>query len=233
MPETPAPGAARLRAREPGPAPCPPLEVRDLGLIGFEEAFLQQEQSVAQLRAGGGEKLLLLEHTPIYTIGAGGDLGNLLDPELRATRINRGGDVTYHGPGQLVGYPIVDLVRRGRDLHRYLRFLESFLIEVSAWFGVAGHTVAGKTGVWTDGGKLASIGVGVRQWVTMHGFCLNVGADTTPFDRINPCGMARCPVTALSRELGAELSLELVKRRVAEQFAPSLDRQLPPHFTRS
>lgn len=203
------------------------MMVKDLGIIGYAEALAMQQQLVSEVWAGGPEALLLLEHPPVYTVGAGGSLANVLDPALRALRVNRGGDVTYHGPGQLVGYPILDLSRRGRDLHRYLRFLEEFLVQLSAGLGVAGFTVAGRTGVWTGRGKLAAIGVGVRHWVSMHGFCLNVAADTSPFERINPCGMAGCRITSLARELGDEPSMAGVKELVRERFGPLLERQLP------
>jgi len=203
------------------------MVVRDLGLIGYVEALEMQQQLVSELRGGGPELLLLLEHPPVYTVGAGGSLANVLDPAVSALRVNRGGDVTYHGPGQLVGYPILDLEQRGRDLHRYLRFLEEFLVQLCGALDVASFTVPGRTGVWTKRGKLAAIGVGVRRWVSMHGFSLNVSADTSPFDRINPCGMARCRITSLARERGSELAMEGVKELVRARFGPTLDRQLP------
>ena len=199
----------------------------DLGVISYSEAFKTQERLVSEVLQGAEETLLLLEHTPVYTIGAGGDAANLLDPAIEALRVNRGGDVTYHGPGQLVGYPILDLSRRGRDLHRYLRFLEEFLVQISAAVEVKGFTVAGKTGVWTGQGKLASIGVGVRRWISMHGFCINVSLDTSAFDSINPCGMVDCPITSLARERGDELPMKDVKKLVATRFEHLLEQQLP------
>lgn len=201
--------------------------IRDLGTIDYARALDLQERLVREVQAGGEETLLLLEHHPVYTLGAAGDLQNVLDPAIRAVRVNRGGDVTFHGPGQLVGYPVLDLARRGRDLHRYLRFLEGFLVELSASLGVAGFAVAGRTGVWTGRGKLASIGVGVRRWVSMHGFSLNVASDTSAFAHINPCGVAGCPVSSLSLELGHEFPLELAKGAVRERFPAFLERQLP------
>jgi lipoyl(octanoyl) transferase len=203
------------------------MEIRDLGLIGYSEALEIQQQLVSEVRGGGPETLLLLEHDAVYTVGAGGDLANVLDPAVSALRVNRGGDVTYHGPGQLVGYPILDLAGRGRDLHRYLRFLEDFLVELCGALEVTGFPVSGRTGVWTSQGKLAAIGVGVRRWVSMHGFCLNVAADTSAFDRINPCGMARCRITSLARERGSELPMQVVKDLVRARFQASLEQQLP------
>jgi lipoyl(octanoyl) transferase len=203
------------------------MVVRDLGVIGYAEAFEMQQQLVSELRDGGPEVLLLLEHPTVYTVGAGGSLANVLDPTVSALRVNRGGDVTYHGPGQLVGYPILDLSSRGRDLHRYLRFLEEFLVALCSALDVASFTVAGRTGVWTSRGKLAAIGVGVRRWVSMHGFSLNVSADTSPFDRINPCGMAQCRITSLAGERGRELPMEGVKELARARFGPLLEQQLP------
>ncbi len=208
------------------------MVVRDLGLIDFQEAYAIQERLAAGVAAGTeDETLLLLEHPPVYTIGSGGKAENVLDPAIAAVRINRGGDVTYHGPGQLVGYPIVDLGRRGRDLHRYLRFLEELLIRTAAPFGVKASRVAGRTGVWSGSppalAKLASIGVGVRRWVTMHGFALNVTSDLAPFRRINPCGIAACPVTSLTLECGGRVMMEDVRRKIAERFSIMLEELLP------
>lgn len=201
--------------------------LRDAAVMGYAEALALQERLVNEVQRGGEETLLLLEHTPVYTIGAGGDLGNLLDPAIEAFRVNRGGDVTYHGPGQLVGYPILDLGGRGRDLHRYLRFLELFLIELCGCLGVQGFTIPGKTGVWTERGKVAAIGVGVRRWVSMHGFSLNVAPDISPFQSINPCGMRECRITSLSLERRQEVAVSDLKPLARDLFEPLLDLHLP------
>lgn len=203
------------------------MVVHDAAVIGYPEALALQERLVGEVQQGGDEALILLEHIPVYTIGAGGDTENLLDPAITAHRVNRGGDVTYHGPGQLVGYPILDLGRRGRDLHRYLRFLELFLIGMCGDFGVAGFTVPGKTGVWTAGGKIAAIGVGVRRWVSMHGFCLNVAPDISPFERINPCGMRDCRITSISLERGETVAVGELKKLAAARFERLLNAHLP------
>ncbi|WP_243373232.1 lipoyl(octanoyl) transferase LipB [Geotalea sp. SG265] len=202
--------------------------IQHLGLMEFNEAQALQERLVGQVFRGEAEEtLLLLEHSPVYTIGSGGDGANVLDSTIAVQRINRGGDVTYHGPGQLVGYPILDLSRRGRDLQRYLRFLEQVLIDTIMEFKVAAFPVTGKTGVWTGRGKVAAIGVGVRRWVTMHGFAINVVNDLSPFSRINPCGMANCPVTSLRAETGSALSMEQVRSSLAAHFQELLGRRLP------
>lgn len=204
------------------------MEIRDLGIMEFGEAFVLQERAVEDLfRGTGTETLLLLEHPPVYTIGRGGSEDNVLDASIEPVRINRGGDVTYHGPGQLVGYPILDLNRRGRDLHRYLRFLEEVLIRVAAGYGVEARRVPGRTGVWTARGKLASIGVGVRRWITMHGFALNVSTDLAKFSAINPCGIEACPVTSLEDLCGVPASMAELKATVMRCFQPLLDEWLP------
>lgn len=200
---------------------------RDAGTVEYAEALGMQQRLVLEVQQGGQETILLLEHPPVYTIGAGGDCANLLDSDLDAVRVNRGGDVTWHGPGQLVCYPILELARRGRDLHRYLRFLETLLLQVCSEVGVEGFTVPGRTGVWTQRGKLASIGVGVRRWVSMHGFSLNVAPDISPFASINPCGMPHCPITSLRLEREGELPMPYLKELVECGFEPLLDRHLP------
>lgn len=191
------------------------MEILDLGLIDFAAALTLQQSLLERVVAGGEEALLLLEHPSVYTIGSGGNDANSLDPDLRLLRINRGGDVTWHGPGQLVCYPILHLGRRGHDLHRYLRLLETLILNLCADYGVAAFRMAGETGVWTSQGKLAAIGVGVRRWVTMHGFSINVNADLRHFQRINPCGMAGCPVTSLRLEQRREVSMAEVKKRLS------------------
>ena len=204
------------------------MEIRDLGTIEFREAWAFQERLAAGVASGmEPETLLLLEHPPVYTIGSGGSEANILDRSVTAVRINRGGDVTWHGPGQLVGYPVIDLGRRGRDLHRYLRFLEELIVSVAAYFRVEAWRIPGRTGIWTWQGKLASIGVGVRRWVTMHGFALNVAPDLAPFGLINPCGMEGCPVTSLEREGNAPVAVADAKEQVAARFAKLLGEKLP------
>ena len=202
--------------------------IKDLQLVSYAEAFSLQQQLAEEVRCGAiPDTLLLLEHLPVYTIGRGGDAGNILDSAVEVLRINRGGDVTFHGPGQLVGYPLVNLARRGRDLHRYVQFLEEVLIRVAADFGVPAQRQPGRPGVWTTVGKLASIGVGMRRWTTMHGFALNVDVDLRWFEKINPCGMVGCPVTSLVAASGGPVALSEVKAKLNNCFAEILEECLP------
>ena len=170
---------------------------------------LQREAAMARLAGGIADDLLLLvEHPPVITLGRSAKLGNLLaSPDLLAARgvelfeVERGGDVTFHGPGQLVGYPIVDLARHRQDLHWYLRQLEAVMIRSLAAIGIAAARNPGKTGVWVGNRKIASIGVHARQWVTWHGFALNVTTDLSYFDLIVPCGIQDVTMTSVEREL--------------------------------
>ena len=199
------------------------MKVRWLGRISFGDALAMQEKLVAERRTEQslGDELLLLEHDPVYTIGRTPDQSSLrgaahLPHPLFP--INRGGQATYHGPGQLVGYPIVDLRRCGQDLHRYLRWLEDLVMETLGELGIAARTRSGLTGVWVEDRKIASIGVGVRHWITMHGFALNVCGDLAPFDQIIPCGIANVTMTSIERETGETRSVMEVASRV-EQIA--------------
>jgi lipoyl(octanoyl) transferase len=178
-----------------------------------------QENLVAEKRTNHslGDELLLLEHEPVYTIGRTPDQSSLRNAAFLPHPlfpINRGGQATYHGPGQLIGYPIIDLRRYGQDLHRYLRWIEALLIETLGEIGIAATTRPGLTGVWIDDRKIASIGVGVRHWITMHGFALNVCGDLAPFDRIVPCGIANVTMTSIERETGTERSVSELAAQV-------------------
>ena len=197
------------------------LEWRWLGRMNFAEALTLQEELVAKKRENRDtiDELLLLEHEPVYTIGRTPDQSSLVDAAHLPHplfAINRGGQATYHGPGQLIGYPIIDLRRCGQDLHRYLRWLEDLLIQTLAIYEISARTRPGLTGVWIDKRKIASIGVGVRHWITMHGFALNVCGDLTPFNRIIPCGIQNVTMTSIEKETGSTFSPEEVSHRVAE-----------------
>ena len=166
-----------------------------------------QEEIVARKRCDPSSEdwLLLLEHEPVYTIGRTPDRSSLLGATHLVHpvfAINRGGQATYHGPGQLIGYPIIDLRRCGQDLHKYLRWLEVLLIELLSEYGIAAAQRGSLTGVWVGDRKIASIGVGVRHWITMHGFALNVSGDLSPFDHIVPCGINDVTITSIAKETG-------------------------------
>jgi lipoyl(octanoyl) transferase len=213
--------------------------VRWLGRMGFADALPLQEEIVAKKRENpsANDELLLLEHEPVYTIGRTPDQSSLIGAGAHLPHplfaINRGGQATYHGPGQLMGYAIVDLRRCGQDLHRYLRWLEQLLVEVLARHGIAASRRESLTGVWVDDRKIASIGVGVRHWITMHGFALNVCGDLSFFDYIVPCGISNVTMTSMEKETGRAFSVadiaEVVERlalkrildlRAAEEARP-------------
>jgi len=188
------------------------LHVRWLGRTDFANALALQEEIVAKKREDPShlDELLLLEHEPVYTIGRTPDQSSLLDAAHlphALFAINRGGQATYHGPGQLMGYPIIDLRRCGQDLHRYLRWLERLLIEFIAGYGIAASRRESLTGVWIGERKIASIGVGVRHWITMHGFALNVCGDLSPFNHIVPCGINNVAMTSMEKETGRAFSV--------------------------
>ena len=181
-------------------------------LIDYAAALTLQQRAVEALVEGtGGELVYLLEHRPVYTIGRLRDQSSLRDATSLphpVVETNRGGQATYHGPGQLVGYPILDLTARGRDLHAHLRGIEDALIRTCAEFGVTAGRRDGLTGVWVENRKLASIGVGVRKWVSMHGFALNVtNACLPPFLAITPCGLDGVAMTSLEAEAGCAIGL--------------------------
>jgi len=183
----------------------PYLNVRWLGRMEFAHALELQEELVAKKREDPSleDQLLLLEHEPVYTIGRTPDRSSLLGSAHLPHPlfpINRGGQATYHGPGQLMGYPIIDLRRCGQDLHKYLRWLEQLLIDLLARYDIAAQRRESLTGVWVENRKIASIGVGVRHWITMHGFALNVCGDLSPFDHIVPCGINDVTMTSMEKE---------------------------------
>ncbi|MDP9200324.1 MAG: lipoyl(octanoyl) transferase LipB [Gemmatimonadota bacterium] len=204
-----------------------------LGRMPFGEA-LELQRSIARDRISGAisqDVLLLVEHPPVVTLGRSSKEKHLVaSPEFLQTQgvelfeVERGGDVTFHGPGQLVGYPIVDLKRHRQDLHWYLRRIEEALIHTLADYAIPGERNTSYTGVWTRGKKIASIGVHARDWVTWHGFALNVTTDLSYFDLIVPCGISGVVMTSIARELGAgEVSAQDVRERVAAKFAAAFD----------
>jgi lipoyl(octanoyl) transferase len=188
-----------------------PPTARWLGRLAYQPALNLQEKTLAARAAGETpDQLLLLEHDPVYTIGRQRDRSSLGAAPLPhpVVEINRGGQATFHGPGQLVGYFIFDLQKLTPDLHLFLRWIEEGLIALLAEYNVTAQRREGLTGVWIDERKIASIGVGVRKWITMHGFGLNVASDLTGFESITPCGLQGVTMTSLSRELGREIPIE-------------------------
>jgi lipoate-protein ligase B len=204
-----------------------------LGRVPYAEA-LELQRSVARDRISGAisqDVLLLMEHPPVVTLGRSSKEKNLMaSPEFLQSRgvelfeVERGGDVTFHGPGQLVGYPIIDLKRHRQDLHWYLRSIEKALIDSLADYGIPGERNTSYTGVWTRGKKIASIGVHARDWVTWHGFALNVTTELSYFNLIVPCGIDGVVMTSIARELGVEeVSGQDVIERVTAKFAEVFD----------
>ena len=210
------------------------LRVDHLGTVPYRPTWELQDELADQRRGRRiGDRLLLLEHFPVYTIGRGGDPANMLaTPErlreigAELIRIDRGGDVTFHGPGQIVAYPIVEL-RDPLDLRRYVRVLEAAIIDTAAGFGVAADRLAGHPGIWVEGErKLAAIGVRVKRGVTTHGLALNVNTDLRWFDEMIPCGIRGKGVTSLAREVGGHLPMDDVANELAGQLARHLGLRL-------
>ena len=228
-------------ARPDQPAPTlQPVTVCHLGRVAYEPAWDLQKQIQARLIAAKRQDpplalphvVLLVEHPPVYTLGKSGTASNLLVPQesladhgAQFYRIGRGGDITFHGPGQLVGYPLLDLDRFFNDIHRYMRALEALLIGTCADYGVQAGRIAGHTGVWIgpdDAGperKIGALGIRCSRWVTMHGFAFNLNTDLTFFDHIIPCGIADRGVTSLARELGRPVDEADARTRLVRHFA--------------
>ena len=204
------------------------IQTRWLGRMPYSEALDLQERTVRDRISGGDvpDQVLLLEHEPVYTIGRLPDQSSLRNPEKLGhpvVQVGRGGQATYHGPGQLIGYPILDLRTRGQDLHRYMRVLEAILIEALGAYGLVGERREGLTGVWIRGRKVASIGVGVRRWISLHGFALVVGGDLSPFHQITPCGIQGVEMTSVSQELDREVGVQEMSEVVAQLFTVDRD----------
>lgn len=205
--------------------------ISNIGRTRYADAW-QLQQECWQARHAGltGDLLLFTEHEHVYTVGKGGDDNHLLASgnELQQAgvdlyHIDRGGDVTYHGPGQIVGYPILDLNNYFLDLHLYLRSLEEVLILALKDFGIEAKREHGLTGVWVNGDKIAALGVKVSRWITMHGFALNVNTELSRFDRIIPCGIFHKGVTSMQQVLQRGLSLDEVQKRLMDAFGVVFD----------
>lgn len=209
----------------PGGSPRP-LGIRRLGRISYAKGLALQETLVDERKRGLiADTLLLLEHDPVVTLGRNARTENLLISEeaLRARGVDlfeagRGGDVTYHGPGQIVGYPIIEIPEGRRDVHRYVRDLEDIMIRVCADYGLLARRIAGKSGTFIGEDKIGAIGVRISRWVTSHGFAFNVNTNLSGFDLIVPCGLRDQGVTSLAKLLGSKVSQEEVEGRLAERF---------------
>jgi len=215
-------------------------EGRWLGIVSYEEGLRLQERAVECLRSSEGpEHLLLLEHPHVFTLGRGADANNVLADQhqlqtnsVEVHETGRGGDVTYHGPGQLVGYPIINLKPDRCDVHRYVRDLEEVLIRTIADYGIEGGRIEGLTGVWVGNEKIAAIGVRIARWITSHGFALNVNTDLKFFQMIVPCGITDKGVTSISRVLGREVDLSEVAATAARHFGEVFNRHVVAEIQR-
>ncbi len=213
-------------------AACQTVRVQDLGLMGWAETWRRQLEFVELRKSGAiSDQLLIVEHPHVVTMGRNGHAENLLAPPELLERAgiafyetDRGGDVTYHGPGQIVGYPILDLREWKRDVHAYVRAIEQVLIDTLAGFGIAAGREAGATGVWTSAGKIAAIGVHISRWVTSHGFALNQETDLQYFQYIVPCGLTR-PVASM-RSLGCQAGRGEVVAALIQNFGRVFERQM-------
>ena len=223
------------------------IQLRHLGTVDYKYTWEYQtsllDGIIAIKRHNRKENTLLptpnyflfVEHPHVYTLGKSGDLSNLLineqqlkEKEATYYKINRGGDITYHGPGQIVGYPILDLENFFTDIHKYLRFLEEIIIKTLAEYGIKGERSKGETGVWIDTGttfarKICAMGIRSSRWVTMHGFALNVSTNLGYFDHIIPCGIKGKAVTSLEVELGTKVELNEVKEKILVHFKELFD----------
>ena len=202
------------------------LDSCDLGLIDYKQAWdLQKEVFNLRLKGGTDDTLFLLEHPHTYTLGKVAEKENLISSEAQLKElgvsvydIDRGGDITYHGPGQIVGYPIINLSNWKEDTHEYLRGLEEVIMLTCSEYGLKTERNSKYTGVWLANRKIAAIGVKISRWITMHGFAFNVNTDLSYFGGIIPCGIRDKDVTSLKRELGKEIDLKEVKKKLVSNF---------------
>ena len=206
-------------------------EVRDLGLIDYDTAYGIQKESMARVLAGGAQTILLCEHPAVITLGRMFQEANILNEEaitrqgIRVVPIDRGGDVTLHAPGQLVVYPILNLAQSKRDLRLYMHKLEQVTIALLKSFGIVANRISGKTGVFVGPGKIASLGIGVRKWVTYHGLGINVNTDLKLFELIKPCGLD-VRMTSIARIEGQPIDMSEVKQRLIKSFGKEFGYEL-------
>ncbi len=209
-------------------------EVQLCGRVAYADGLAMQQQAVENLRDGtGAEQLFLLEHNHVFTLGRAAKEANILASReylaaqgIEVHEIGRGGDVTYHGHGQLVGYPIINLKPDRCDVHRYVRDIEEVLIRVIAEYGIKGERIKGLTGIWVGNEKIAAIGVRIARWITSHGFALNINTDLRYFQMIVPCGIVDKGVTSMQKILGREIDMQEVAQTTAKHFAAVFERQV-------
>jgi len=193
--------------------------VKDLGLCDYNEALLSQKNTRNQLIKNSGKNtLFLLEHNHTYTLGKNGNPNNILNKNCELFETDRGGDVTYHGPGQLVGYPIIDLKTMGLGIRSYVSNIEQVLMHVLYDYGINASIKPGLTGVWIEDRKIASIGIRVSRWITTHGFALNVNTDMNYFSNIISCGIENVYMTSMEKELGKKISMNDIKQSTINHF---------------
>ena len=207
----------------------PACRWRDLGRVPYGDALARQKEAVRRRIAGETpDVLLFVEHPDVITLGRVARAEHVVAPRpgTEVVETDRGGDVTYHGPGQLVGYPILDLQGLRRDVKWYLERLEEMLVEAVGRFGIEARRSEGRTGAWAAGGKIAAIGVRVERWVTSHGFALNVSTDLSAFDQIIPCGLPDRRVTSIERETGRRVALAEARDAVVEAFGRVFGREM-------
>ncbi len=202
------------------------IKVLRFGIVDYRNAYeLQKKLLQEKIEGSNSDYLILLQHNPVITIGRSGNNKNILVPEsllksrgIELFEIERGGDVTYHGPGQITGYPILDLRNYKKDVHWYIRNLEEVIIRVLGEYGIKGKRVDKYTGVWVGNEKIAAIGVAIKRWITFHGFAFNVCPDLSHFSLINPCGITDKGVTSLEKILGYKVSVEEVEQLIISNF---------------
>ncbi len=218
--------------KNPEPALMRTLQISPLRLVPYTKAMARQLELVDRcVDSGGAENFLLMfQHPPVITLGRTADRADIrCAPEelekkgIKVIKTNRGGKITFHGPGQLVMYPVIDLRRRGRDLHRYLRDIEKWIIDLLAVYDVAAYVNPPHTGVWADGGKIASIGIAVRRWVAYHGVALNVSTDMRFFDYIVPCGLPGVSMTRIESLTSRPIPLPKIAAEAADKFKKVFD----------
>jgi lipoate-protein ligase B len=198
------------------------ITIKDLGLAPYQAVWdLQKKMQLERIEGEIEDTLILVEHDPVYTLGKNADENHLLqsrDESVDVFQIERGGDITFHGPGQLVGYPILDLSNYKKSVSWYMRTLEQLTIDVLKEFGIIAERIEGLTGVWVGDEKIAAQGVRISRWVTMHGFALNVNPDLSFYEGIIPCGIFDHGVTSMEQLLGEKQDMETVKKIVVEKF---------------